>query len=113
VLAGCARVPAIFKLQRGRLNLSLQRGQITPIGTEVESLSDPIMTAAGAIYVGATDSERADHVFVLGPDDSFFEIGEPGTIYRIAMSSEGRRHTVFTGTLSVNQHGDFTYLGGK
>ena len=63
--------------------------------------------------IRATDSERADHVFVLGPDDSFFEIGEPGTIYRIAMSSEGRRHTVFTGTLSVNQHGDFTYLGGK
>ncbi|MGH7863959.1 MAG: hypothetical protein ACREQB_03145 [Candidatus Binataceae bacterium] len=113
VLAGCARIPAIFKLQRGRLNLSLQRGQITPIGTEVESLSDPIMTAAGAIFVGATDSEREDRLFVLGPDDSFFEIGEPGIIYRIAMSSEGRRHTVFTGTLAVNQHGDFAYLGGK
>lgn len=113
VLAGCARIPAIFKLQRGRLNLSLQRGQITPIGTEVESLSDPIMTAAGAIYVGATDSAREERFFVLGPDDSFYEVGEPGIIYRIATSSEGRRHTVFTGTLSVNQHGDFAYLGGK
>jgi hypothetical protein len=113
VLGACARVPAIFKLARGRLNLTLQRGHITPLGTELQSLSDPLMTAAGAIYVAATDSDRQERVFILGPDGSFSEMGEPGMIYRIAMTDDGRRHSIFTGTLSINQYGDFTYLGGK
>jgi len=26
---------------------------------------------------------------------------------------EARRHSIFTGTLTVNQHGDFGYLGGR
>jgi hypothetical protein len=24
-----------------------------------------------------------------------------------------KHHSIFTGTLSVNQHGDFAYLGGR
>jgi hypothetical protein len=32
-------------------------------------------------------------------------------IYKIAMSSH--HHAIFTGTLTVNERGDFAYLGGK
>lgn len=112
VLAGCARTPAIFRLTRQRLDLRIQRGQLTPFGTELESLGDPVLTASGAMFIGATDSDDHEKLFVLSGDDEFFEVGEPEMIYRIAMGAS-RHHSIFTGTLTVNQHGDFAYLGGR
>ena len=112
VLAGCAHTPAIFRLSRQRLDLRIQRGQLTPFGTELESLGDPVLTASGAMFVGATDSDDHEKLFVLSGDDAFFEVGEPELIYRIAMGAS-KHHSIFTGTLTVNQHGDFAYLGGR
>jgi hypothetical protein len=112
VLAGCAHTPAIFRLSRQRLDLRIQRGQLTPFGTELESLGDPVLTASGAMFVGATDSDDHEKLFVLSGDDAFFEVGESELIYRIAMGAS-RHHSIFTGTLTVNQHGDFGYLGGR
>ncbi len=112
VLAGCARTPAIFRLSRQRLDLRISRGQLTPFGTELESLGDPVLTGSGAMFVGATDSDQHEKLYVLSGDDAFFEVGEPELIYRIAMSA-ARHHSIFTGTLTVNQHGDFAYLGGR
>jgi len=112
VLAGCARTPAIFRLSRQRLDLRISRGQLTPFGTELESLGDPVLTGSGAMFVGATDSDQLEKLYVLSGDDAFFEVGEPELIYRIAMNAT-RHHSIFTGTLTVNQHGDFAYLGGR
>jgi hypothetical protein len=112
VLAGCARTPAIFRLSRQRLDLRIQRGQLTPFGTELESLGDPVLTASGAMFVGATDNDEHEKLYVLSGDDAFFEVGDTELIYRIAMSAS-KRHSIFTGTLTVNQHGDFGYLGGR
>lgn len=112
VLAGCARIPAIFRLTRQRLDLRIERGQLTPFGTELESLGDPVLTASGAMFVGATDTDDREKLYVLSPDDAFFEVGESELIYRIAMGAQ-KHHSIFTGTLSVNQHGDFSYLGGR
>ena len=112
VLAGCAHIPAIFRLTRQRLDLRIQRGQLTPFGTELESLGDPVLTASGAMFVGATDSDDHEKLYVLSPDDAFFEVGESELIYRIAMGAQ-KHHSIFTGTLTVNQHGDFAYLGGR
>jgi hypothetical protein len=112
VLAGCARIPAIFRLTRQRLDLRIERGQLTPIGTELESLGDPVLTASGAMFVGATDSDDHEKLYVLSPDDAFFEVGESEFIYRIATGAQ-KHHSIFTGTLTVNQHGDFAYLGGR
>jgi hypothetical protein len=112
VLAGCARMPAIFRLTHQRLDLRIQRGQLTPFGTELESLGDPVLTASGAMFIGATDSDDHEKLYVLSPDDAFFEVGESEFIYRIAMGEE-KHHSIFTGTLTVNQHGDFAYLGGR
>ncbi len=112
VLAGCAHVPAIFRLTRQRLDLRIQRGQLTPFGTELESLGDPVLTASGAMFIGATDSDDLEKLYVLSPDDAFFEVGESELIYRIAMGAHNH-HSIFTGTLTVNQHGDFAYLGGR
>jgi hypothetical protein len=112
VLAGCAHIPAIFRLTRQRLDLRIERGQLTPIGTELESLGDPVLTASGAMFVGATDSDDHEKLYVLSPDDAFFEVGESEFIYRIAMGAQ-KHHSIFTGTLTVNQHGDFAYLGGR
>ena len=112
VLAGCARIPAIFRLTRQHLDLRIERGQLTPFGTELESLGDPVLTASGAMFVGATDSDDREKLYVLSPDDAFFEVGETEFIYRIAMAAQ-KHHTIFTGTLTVNQHGDFAYLGGR
>jgi len=112
VLAGCARIPAIFRLTRQRLDLRIERGQLTPFGTELESLGDPVLTASGAMFVGATDSDDREKLYVLSPDDAFFEVGETEFIYRIAMGAQ-KHHSIFTGTLTVNQHGDFAYLGGR
>ena len=112
VLAGCARTPAIFRLTRQRLDLRIQRGQLTPFGTELESLGDPVLTASGAMFVGATDSYDHEKLFELSGDDEFFEVGEAEMIYRIALGAS-RHHSIFTGTLTVNQHGDFAYLGGR
>jgi hypothetical protein len=112
VLAGCARIPAIFRLTRQRLDLRIERGQLTPFGTELESLGDPVLTASGAMFIGATDTDDREKLYVLSPDDAFFEVGESELIYRIAMRAQ-KHHSIFTGTLSVNQHGDFAYLGGR
>jgi hypothetical protein len=112
VLAGCAHIPAIFRLTRQRLDLRIERGQLTPFGTELESLGDPVLTASGAMFVGATDTDDREKLYVLSPDDAFFEVGESELIYRIAMGAQ-KHHSIFTGTLSVNQHGDFAYLGGR
>jgi hypothetical protein len=112
VLAGCAHIPAIFRLTHQRLDLRIQRGQLTPFGTELESLGDPVLTASGAMFIGATDTDDHEKLYVLSPDDAFFEVGESELIYRIAMGAQ-KHHTIFTGTLTVNQHGDFAYLGGR
>jgi len=114
VLAGCARVPVIFRLRRGLLDLRIQRGQLTPLGAVIESLGDPVLTAAGAMFVGATDTDGREQLYVLDRNDEFFEVGSPEMLYRVAYDQEeNHQHTIFTGTLSVNQHGDFGYLGGK
>ncbi|MGA7872347.1 MAG: hypothetical protein WCA22_15785 [Candidatus Binatus sp.] len=112
VLAGCARIPAIFRLSRQRLDLRIERGQLTPFGTELESLGDPVLTASGAMFVGATDSDDHEKLYVLSPDDAFFEVGDSEFIYRIATRAQ-KHPSIFTGTLTVNQHGDFAYLGGR
>ena len=85
VLAGCARIPAIFRLTHQRLDLRIERGQLTPFGTELESLGDPVLTASGAMFVGATDTDDREKLYVLSPDDAFFEVGDSEFIYRIAM----------------------------
>jgi hypothetical protein len=114
VLAGCARVPAIFRLARGRLNLRIERGQLTPLGTELESLGDPVLTQSGAMLIGATDSADHEKLYVLDPDDAFFEVGGTAMLYKIALTSDQpQEHSIFTGTLTANQRGDFAYLGGK
>jgi len=112
VLAGCARTPAIFRLSRQRLDLRIQRGQLTPFGTELESLGDPVLTASGAMFVGATDTDDHEKLYVLSGNDAFFEVGDTELIYRIA-DGESHHHSIFTGTLTVNQHGDFGYLGSR
>ena len=111
VLAGCARLPVVFRLAHQKLDVRLQRGQLTPFGTELESLGDPVLTATGSMYIGATDSDGNEKLYVLSGEDSFFEVGEPEMIYKIAMGSH--HHAIFTGTLTVNERGDFAYLGGK
>ncbi len=111
VLAGCARIPMIFRLARGLLDLRIQRGQLTPLGAVIESLGDPVLTGSGAMFVGATDSDGHEQLYELD-NDAFFEVGSPEMLYRIAYGNE-HPHSIFTGTLSVNQHGDFAYLGGK
>ena len=120
VLVGCARVPAIFRLARGRLDLRIQRGQLTPLGTELEALGDPVLTQSGAMLVGATDSNQREKLYVLDFDDAFFEVGNTAMLYKIAMTSgdqmtsaDQAEHSIFTGTLTANQRGDFAYLGGK
>jgi hypothetical protein len=110
VLAGCARIPAIFRLRRQLLDLSIQRGQLTPFGTELESLGDPVLTGSGAMLLGATDTDNAEKLYELDMSGEFFEVGGPDSIFRIAYPSH--HHTIFTGTLTANQHGDFGYLGG-
>jgi hypothetical protein len=112
VLAGCAHTPAIFRLTHQRLDLRISRGQLTPIGTELESLGDPVLTASGAMFVGATDTDDHEKLYVLSPDDAFYEVGEPESIYRIAWGAP-KHHSIFTGTLTVNQQGDFAYLGSR
>jgi hypothetical protein len=111
VMAGCARIPVIFRLAHQRLDIRLQRGELTPFGTELDSLGDPVLTARGAMFVGATDSDGHEKLFVLNGNNAFFEVGEPEMLYKIAFAPH--RHTIFTGTLTVNQHGDYAYLGGK
>jgi hypothetical protein len=113
VLAGCARTPVIFRLRRGLLDLRIQRGQLTPLGAIIESLGDPVLTASGAMFVGATDSDGREQLYVLDGNDEFFEVGSPEMLYRVAFDGKNHSHTIFTGTLTVNQLGDFAYLGGK
>lgn len=111
VLAGCVREPAVFRLSHQRLDLRLQRGQLTPFGTELESLGDPVLTADGTMFIGATDSDENEKLYELGGDGAFFEVGAQDLIYKISTGTH--RHSIFTGTLTVNEHGDFAYLGGK
>lgn len=112
VLAGCARVPVIFRFARGLLDLRITRGQLTPLGSIIDSLGDPVLTATGAMFVGATDSDGLEKLYELDNSDQFFEVGSPEMLYRISDGGH-RQHSIFTGTLTVNQHGDFGYLGGK
>ncbi len=114
VLAGCAKVPAILRLARGRLNVPLQRGQLTALGTELESLGDPVLTQTGAMLIGATDTQDHEKLYMLDVNDALFEVGTTALLYKIALNSAGSEgHSIFTGTLTANQRGDYAYLGGK
>ena len=62
---------------------------------------------------GATDNDGLEQLYVLDRNDEFFEVGSPEMLYRVAYDGEEHQHTIFTGTLTVNQHGDYGYLGGK
>ena len=64
------------------------------------------------MFIGATDSDGNEKLYVLDVNDTFHEVGEADMIYKIAIIGS-HRHAIFTGTLSVNQRGDFAYLGGK
>ncbi len=87
---------------------------MTPVGTALDSLGDPVLTQSGAMLVGATDSEQHEKLYALDFDDAFFEVGSTAMLYKIAMTSGDQpKHSIFTGTLTANQRGDFAYLGGK
>jgi len=118
VLAGCARIPAIFRLAQGRMDLTLQRGQLSPLGPALVSLGDPSLTASGAMYLGAIDAEDRERLYKLSGDNGLSELGvnTPAVLYNIAYNPDqqsDRSHSIFTGTLTVNQRGDFAYLGGS
>ena len=74
-----------------------------------------MLTASGAMFVGATDNDGRERLYVLDRNDEFFEVGAPEMLYRVAYDGDDERHphSIFTGTLTVNQHGDYGYLGGK
>jgi hypothetical protein len=112
VLGGCARTPAIFRMAHQHLDLQVSRGQITPFGTQLQSLGDPVLSANGSMYLGATDTDGDEKLYVLDRDDAFFEVDSPEMLFKIQFSEPRHRHSIFTGTLAVNQHGDFGYLGG-
>ncbi|HUY26713.1 MAG TPA: hypothetical protein VMV27_04785 [Candidatus Binataceae bacterium] len=113
VHATCARMSAILTIRDGRLSLPIQRGQLTPFGTEFRWLGDPALTDAGALYLGASDSEGINKIFVLGPRGGLFTPGASGVIYQI---SDPPQPAISSGspipnTLSINARGDFAYLG--
>jgi hypothetical protein len=111
VLAGCARVPAIFRLAKGRLDLSVHRGFMSPLGVPLISLGDPALTSSGVMYLGAIDAKDQEKLYVLSGDNGLAEVGS-SPVWNIAYTPEPEpAHTIFTGTLSVNQRGDFAYLG--
>lgn len=112
VLVGCARVPAILRVVRGRADIPLQRGMMTPYGTALVSLGDPALTSSGTMYLGAIDTEDQEKLYVLSDGDALFEAGYP-RIYNLAFEASAGPHSIFTGTLTVNQRGDYAYLGGK
>ena len=64
------------------------------------------------MYLGAIDSEDNEKLYIMGGDHALFEAGVP-PIYNIAFSPDEHHHSIFTGTLAVNQHGEFAYLGGR
>ena len=115
VLTGCARVPAIFRLANGRLDLTLQRGLISPLGATLVSLGDPSLTASGEMYLGAIDTEDQEKLYKFSGDNGLSEVGSSALLYNIAFNPDAPppSHSIFTGTLTVNQHGDFAYLGGE
>jgi hypothetical protein len=113
VLAGCARTPVIFRLVHGLMDLRIERGQLTPLGSVIESLGDPVLTSSGTMFVGATDTDGHEQLYVLDNHDELFEVGSPEMLYRVAFGADDHQHTIFTGTLTVNQHGDYAYLGGQ
>jgi len=117
VLTGCARIPAILRLGQGHLDLSVERGQVSPLGTTLVSLGDPALTSAGIMYLGAIDTEDQEKLYKLSGDNGLSEVGSPlssGVLYNIGYNPDrATSHSIFTGTLTVNQRGDFAYLGGE
>jgi hypothetical protein len=113
VLASCARLPAIITIRDGRLSLPIQRGQLTPLGTEFEWIGDPLLTDAGALYLGASDSDGSNKIFVLSPAGGLFVPGSSGVIYQIAYNQPHHDYagSPIANTLCVNARGDFAYLG--
>jgi hypothetical protein len=113
VYATCAQIPAIITIRDGRLSLPIQRGQLTPFGTALRWLGDPALTEAGVLYLGASDSDGTNKIFVLGPEGELFAPGSSGVIYKIA--DTGQRAissgSPIANTLSINARGDFAYLG--
>ncbi|HVA76938.1 MAG TPA: hypothetical protein VNF27_03540 [Candidatus Binataceae bacterium] len=113
VLAVCARLPAIITIRDGSLSLPIQRGQLTPFGSEFRWLGDPSLTDAGALYLGASDSDGRNKIFVLAPEGGLFVPGSSGVIYQIEYNEQrmGFAGSPIANTLSINAHGDFAYLG--
>lgn len=112
VLVACARVPAIVRMVRGRTDIPLQRGMMTPFGTALVSLGDPLLTSSGALYLGAIDTQQQEKLYVFSDAGALFEPGS-ARVYNLAFDAPPASHSIFTGTLAVNQRGDYAYLGGK
>jgi hypothetical protein len=111
VLAAVTGKPALLQVVRGHLRLRVRRPIKAPSGAALQWFGDPVLVASGAMFFGGEDLSGRDRVYIIDEDGNLSEAGS--TMIHWIGADSLTDHSAFTGTLSVNQRGDFTYLGGN
>jgi hypothetical protein len=73
---------------------------------------DSALVASRANFFGGEDPSGREGIYLIDEDGNLFQAGDRKMVRQI---SDGSRceHSVFTGSLSVDQRDDFTYLGAS
>lgn len=107
--AACRSVTAIFMVKDGDPVMVTRQGSPTAFGTRLMSFGDPSVTSAGRVYLAGRDETERERMFIFdGPRTSkAFEVMER------TLRGNGTTPRLFPGSLVVNAHGDFAFLGAR
>jgi hypothetical protein len=112
VLAAVGGIPTLLQVVRGHMQMRARRPIKGPSGIPLQWFGDPALVASGAMFFGAEELSGREGVYIIDEDGNLFEAGNSSMVHEINDRSSFD-HSAFTGSLSVNQRGDFTYLGGN
>ena len=112
VLASARHVPLLLVVARERAQVRARRGELNPWGAPLRWFGNPLLTGSGAMIFGAQDAYGRERLYALTPGGAFIKAGPARIAYR-AGARELSGHPMFSGSLSVNEFGDFAFLGGR
>ncbi len=112
VLASVRHVPLLLVVARQRPRVRARRGQLDPSGTPLQWFGNPLLTGSGAMIFGAQDIYGNERLYALAPGGTFLKAGSARVAYRVGPRQLSGQ-PVFSGSLSVNEFGDFAFLGGR
>ncbi|HEY6419125.1 MAG TPA: hypothetical protein VIX59_08985 [Candidatus Binataceae bacterium] len=113
ILASCSGTPAILLVTRGGAKVVLRAEQNTARGRPFYHVNNPMLSASGAIFFGATGADDVDRIYSISRRGTMSEIAPFQNFDRQISDPAPLAHTVSSAAIAINQHGVVAYLGGR